>query len=421
MPPSPRVECHYYQWDELGSLIQRNVHNSMKIFIESNGCPSRGLDVSRLVNYFELNKCKITLNPEKADYILFVTCAALKSLEEDCFKRIELFEKYDGELIVLGCLPEISPRRFNHNFKGKFIATKDLHEIDRFFDDFEIKFKNISDSNTPIYNSRSIRFHKIAEFLEELKNLKDFSDKQLKNIENRKNRFIGNPSIRISNGCMYNCTYCGIRKAIGKLKSKPLETCLNEYRSLLDRDFKHFNIIADNVGAYGLDIGSSLSELFKKMSFLDKNKNVSWSISAFHPVWVVKFKIDLIKYVKENKIISITCPVQSGSSRILSLMKRYSEIEHILTTLLELKSANPNLYLSTHVIIGFPTEKENDLLSTLNLLKKVKFNDVWLYPYNDIEGTIAYSFDNKIDNRTITNRLKILSNSLEKEGIKWFR
>ncbi|TKJ17411.1 hypothetical protein CEE44_02650 [Candidatus Woesearchaeota archaeon B3_Woes] len=338
-----------------------------KVFVQIVGCcRRRSLDATKLVNYFRLNKCNIVKKAQEADYIILLTCAYKQSKEDECFKLIKQLQNYGGELVILGCLPAISPTKFREKFNGKYIIPQKLEEIDIFFKDFKIKFSELPDGN------------------------KEFGLSQEENKD---------CLLRIGWGCISNCSYCAIPKATGTLKSKPLGVCLEEYRMLLERGYKEFNICAENVGSYGVDIKSSLQVLLEKMEGVEGKQKVYWNIHEIHPKWVIEYKSDLIKWVKKGKIKCLGCTIQSGSDRILKLMNRYDKSEDIVKTLLELKKANSNLYLSTHVLVGFPSETEEDLEDTLNVIKQIGFDMVIVYVYTLREGTAAYKLEGRIDNR----------------------
>jgi len=91
-----------------------------------------------------------------ADYIVFITCSFIKQKEKECWKYIEKFKKYKGELIIIGCLPEIVPIKFAEEFKGNYVSTKNLNKIDALFDKFDIKFSDITDTGIPYSNPLSI-------------------------------------------------------------------------------------------------------------------------------------------------------------------------------------------------------------------------------------------------------------------------
>ena len=112
-----------------------------KIFLINKGCLRRELDASKLADYFKLNECSISKNPNNADFIIFVTCAFKKEMEDNCFDILKKLNKYKGEVIVLGCLPGISPSRLKKEFKGKSLVTKNLMKLITFFLNLKLNFK----------------------------------------------------------------------------------------------------------------------------------------------------------------------------------------------------------------------------------------------------------------------------------------
>lgn len=391
-----------------------------KVFIVHNCCQRRALDVSRLVNYFELNDCDILSDPEGSDYIIFVTCAFIKNKEEECIRVINKLSNYGGEFIIAGCLPATSGERFTQIFKGKSIITKDLSEIDKSFEEFRVKFSSIPDGHL-VHSQFYINEHPFLMYTSLTnKYMRSILKKIIKNTRQllfRNPIYSNSCFLRVCYGCLGKCTYCLIRNAIGSLKSKALGVCLDEYKQLLDKGYRQFMILADDVGAYGLDIGSSLPELISQLSAVDRGLNTKWHIQHLNPKWVVCYKPALLERIREGKIIEISSAIQSGSNRILRLMNRYDNSEKTMETLIEFKKANANLSLSTNIIVGFPSETESDLFATLNFIKNVRFNHVYIFSYYENEQVTSFNLNNKIDNKTKNKRIKIAISVLKKEKI----
>jgi tRNA A37 methylthiotransferase MiaB len=119
----------------------------------------------------------------------------------------------------------------------------------------------------------------------------------------------------------------------------------------------------------------------------------------------------------EKRICEILCPIQSGSDRLLKLMDRHHGMEELKNILLEFKRVNPHLRLTTHAIIGFPSETEEDLLATLSAIQEIRFDHVVLFPYYDGQDTIASRLGGKIDKTTIHRRLEAAAKDLRAAGI----
>ncbi len=235
-----------------------------------------------MANYFETNRCKILDSPGAADYIVIFTCAFSNALEDYYLDLIDRFQlhHYRGEIIITGCLPAIAPVKLSRIFNGKVFTTCDLEHIDAAFPWFETRFSDVPDANTCYYSRyvlpdpAAVKVSKATAFarkaLAQFEFSSSFFQKGFNTVKTEiTNRYRRARSaavapvqenqmlhgIRIGTGCLGNCTYCGIRKAIGKLKSKPPDVCLAEYRQLLEKGHHRVVIGSEDTGAYGRDIG----------------------------------------------------------------------------------------------------------------------------------------------------------------------
>lgn len=338
----------------------------------------------RVANYFILNKNKIVTDPEKAEIIILFTCGFTDIKEKENIKVIEEFKKKKGELIILGCLPAIASQNLKKVFNGKVLSSKNLDKIDNFFPEFKIRFVDVPDANI-IYNSEHYNKGKQA-------------------------------ILRIANGCFGHCTFCAIRFATGKLRSKPLKDIINEYKCLLERGFKKFIINAEDCGFYGIDIGYTLSELLEHLSSIDHNYRVEWFIQTINPQYAIKNKEILIKYIQQGKISKIKCDIQSGNERILQLMKRFSNIDAILNLFSEFKKSNTSLYIISQFIIGFPSETEDEFQNTLELMNKLSLDQYEIFRYSERKGTVTSKIKGKVQMNKIEKRIKKLKDYFEKNG-----
>ncbi|MFH1416483.1 MAG: radical SAM protein [Elusimicrobiota bacterium] len=394
----------------------------LKIFIISNGCDRRMLDASRLEEYFRVNGCSLIKTPERADYIVFVTCAFTGAKEQDCFRILSKYSRLKGKLVILGCLPGIAPERLNKEFNGLVcLKTEDLGEIDGIFQDFKVKIQEIAESNNlfrdiPLINKMMTKLEPTADFIYKCIITARYKMKNpgssINCSRNRKGVYL-----RIGWGCPMNCSYCAIRSAVGPLRSKAPEECFREYEALLHAGQRSFIITADNAGAYGLDIGSSFSELLDGLSRIDTGHEVSWIISELHPVWMIRYRDSLLKNIEKNKITEILCSVQTGSDRISKLMNRETSSADMRKTLRLFRDANDRLELILDVIIGFPTETDEDFMESLDLICKAGASHVNFFAYSDREKTVASGLSGKTGIPDIHRRLRIAMKILGKKKI----
>jgi len=414
-----------------------------KVYIQSRvGCGYRMLDAQRFCNYFLKNNHRIVHNPKEADYIIFVTCGISNAMAEICLGIIKKFNKYDAELIVVGCLPAIRPKLIAENFGGKIIVTDDLihnpDKIDQLFPENKIKFKYIDDPSIIEYQDNE------GNLLQRLKNKINAVEMEktstllgiitlsipIKIRRHILNNLLGENTvishynsilthnsdycIRVSWGCTGNCTYCGSKKAVGAHVSKPIEQILTEFKKGLRMGYKSFYISAEDVGSYGLDIDSSLPELLDKITEIEGDYEIF--LGGLNPVWVVKYVDSLEKIFKKGKIQHMECPIQSGSSRILKLMHRYSNIEKIKDAYNRLRKSYPDLLLYPHIMLGFPTETDEDAEQTLSFIKEMNFNSGQVFNCSCIPGTEAVDIEPKVPKEVISERTKYVKKFLKREG-----
>ncbi len=402
-----------------------------KVFIYAHSCKLRFLDASRIRTYFTRNNYSIINNPKDADIIFFLGCAAIDYITNESLQRVKEFQKYDGELIVGGCLPIIESKELANVFNGRTINTKDLDKdpdrMDELFPENTIKFRDIDDANISFSNVNEDKpVENIKKFFRNMPWVENsyivIKIQLLKRIMGE-NSFFYNVLIeepmyrmRISWGCNCNCSYCGIKEAIGPHKSKSFEQCLGEFREGLKKGDKHFMMNADDIGAYGTDINSSFAELLDKMTSIPGDYQIS--IANLSPRWLIRYIDELEEIFKRGKIIRIGVPLQSGSNRILKLMNRFHDKEKITEALLRLKKAFPKLSLHTHIIVGFPTETEEDFKQTLSFLIESKLSAGQLNIFSSKAGSGAENIEPKISEDEIYQRLKYAKEFFKKAGYK---
>lgn len=410
--------------------------SAKKVFIYANTCTRRRLDAKKIRKYFIENKFKIVNDPKNADYTIFVTCGFLNNIADKSLNLINEFKKYKGELIVAGCLPDISQERLNKVFNGKIITTKNLEKIDELFPENKVSFLDIDDSHIlwRNFNPFGINYEPIdliKKFLEKSIIIKkvyvSIKENIIKKIFGKttpfnalySEEFLDAPIdnsyfLLISRGCIHNCSYCAIKKSVGSLKSKPLEECIKEFKEGLENGYNYFILDADDIGHYGFDINSNLVELLDKLTQI--NGEYSIRLQNTHPKWIIKYEKDLEEIFKRKKIKNIILSIQSGSNKILKLMKRSYKKDELIYTIKEFQRADPDLKIDSHFMIGFPGETEEDFEETIDFLRKIRFNLGDVFLYSDVDGTEANLMGGKVSYKEIQKRTKIMLKFLKNNG-----
>lgn len=343
-------------------------------------CPRRSLDYKKLEKYFIANGCEIVSDLNTATQIVIVSCGFIERNIQESLKILDCAQKTDANIIVGGCLPDIDIERLKWYKNIGIITTKEIERIDSFFPDFTIKFKEISDANE-LHN-----YHEIDSICGKRDNYIEECFYDRYEFEYKIKTFL----IRIADGCNSKCTYCSHRDAIGPFKSKPIETCIQEFKEGLQNGYKVFRITAMDTGHYGIDLKTNFPMLLDK--FLSIDPQIQLILEDLNPVWLVKYREEITEYCRQNKVRMIQTPIQSGSPAVLKAMRRFSNIEELMNIFNRLKTAYSPLHFTTEVLVGFPGETENDFDATLNFLFSSKIDYAYFYPY----------FENdRVDSKTI--------------------
>lgn len=406
-----------------------------KFFIEALGCALRELDAERLKNWLIANGFKFTLSPHDADYIFFVICGLNKERCDDGVNRIQAFKKMKGELILVGCLPIMHPGMVNNIFSGRTVITKEIEKLDELFPEFKVKFKDTPDANKSFvsaatdliqiarrFSKSSIKLYiaKISQSL--LETWKAFiSGRPLRNIEGLvggigfDNTYF---SLRISDGCFWSCSYCSMKNAIGGLKSKLMPTVLEEVRRGISQKRYKFNIISSDSGSYGLDIGLTLPALLKEILAQDERVSIEF-IQDLNPFFLCRYRKELLELIKTGRIKSTSVPFQSGNERILSLMNRRLNFNEFIEIIKDIRKAAPNFKLRTQIIIGFPTETQEDFIKTMEVLRDCRFDEVDLFSYYEGGDTASQRIEPKVPAGVISERMNLAKRQLKKTPIRF--
>jgi len=408
----------------------------MKIYLESNGCIRRNSEMIKLKEYFKLNGAIIINNPKNADYIILSTCAFKEEEENYSLSRLRNLKKYNGKLLVLGCLPDIAPTKFKEFTGTKNIAPRNLDQIDTFFSGNTIKYSDIKDANTI---PKKIAVSSLSTALQKFRDDFDLSSafrSRITRYLDKKIRLLlrldaHNFYLSTGRGCLGNCAYCAIRRSIGTLVSQPIDGIIKQFHRGLEKGFKDFIMLGDDVGAYGIDQNQKFPELMSRLinelrEMTDKtpeNKrlaDIKLHVQEIHPHWLIKYTQEMLDLVKSKKIKSILCPIESGNDRILGLMNRRYNVDEIAAFFREARSIYPDIKFSTHLMVGFPSETDNEFEDSLQAVLKMRFDEVTVFPYDKKEGTPASEITPQIDKQTIIKRLHKAQDVLKNAGIKTY-
>jgi len=408
---------------------QSHTASGMNVFIDSNACKRRDVDIQKICTYLEENKYTIVHDPKVANYIILMTCGVTNYTVKTSSKMIEKYKYYNAEMIVAGCFPVTHKVRFEKIFTGKTLPVKNLDKIDELFPQVLIKFSNIPEVNTRWINlnNRSLRgvirrIHTCASILKKVDMFiinaiisKVFGENFYRTfpfdglIPDKKEYYI-----ITSRGCIHNCTYCVIKNGVGRLHSKSPEQCVKEISTGLRQGFQSFVLDADDLGPYGTDIGTNLPYLLEKIMEIKEPFTVR--MNHANPLWLIKYEPKLVDIFKQKKVNNIYAAIQSGNDRILRLMGRPYAINDVVRTLKAFKKSSNDLKIGVDFIIGFPTETEEEFHDTLHLFDTIDFDYGDIFPFYCHEGTKASTFIPKLSKKMVDHRMKVTLRFLKKKN-----
>ena len=220
--------------------------------------------------------------------------------------------------------------------------------------------------------------------------------------------------INIIHGCNNFCTYCIVPYVRGREKSRPLQLILDEAVMLCEKGYKEITLLGQNVNSYGNDSEDDLS-FAKLLRALDKTGIERIRFMTSHPK---DLSDEMIEAMAECDHVckQIHLPVQSGSNEILRAMNRKYTREHYLSLVEKLRSAMPDVGITTDLIAGFPGESEKDHQDTLELMQQVRFDASFTFAFSPRKGTPAAKMEDAVPQEVKQRRLAELIERQKKDS-----
>ena len=312
---------------------------------------SRILDLTKKINYFSTDKiCE-------ANCYILNTCHIREKATDKVYHDIgrikkEFKNKKKPIVIIAGCVAQAEGNLLlkREKYIDAVIGPQSYFQINNTILNCEKNLKSINETE----------FDVIEKF--------DYLN-SIKNTNNKVSSFL-----TIQEGCDKFCKFCVVPYTRGAEFSRSMKELVNEAKQLADNGSREITLLGQNVNAYNNN-GKRLSDLIFEISKINEIKRIRYTTS--HPR---DFTEDLIQAHKDCKKLMplIHLPVQSGSNKILENMNRKHTIEEYLSIIEKLKKVNAKIKLSSDFIIGYPGENKNDFEKTLDLIKKVKFINLYL-------------------------------------------
>lgn len=366
-----------------------------KIFFASFGCASNLAD-SEIMKGLLAKEFEFVENLDESDLIIINTCVVKNPTEKRMIHKIKEFTKTGKPLIVAGCMPKTRRELIEKiNPKASMIGPDSIEKI------VEVVKGTIE--------GKKLVF------------LKDLRKPKLCLPRIQKNPIIR--IIQIAEGCAWQkCSYCIVKFARGRIFSYPLDLIKKEAEQAIKEGNKEIWLTSQDTSSYGFERGRlDLPLLLKEICNIEGKFFVR--VGMMNPLFAKKILDDLIQAYKNEKIFKfLHLPLQSGSNRILELMERGYSAEEFLKIVEKFKRAFPNLTLSTDVIVGFPSETEEDFEKTLEVVKKAEPDIINISKFGARKGTKAAEMkqvEEEAKEERVKKLLEIFKQISLKNNEKW--
>ena len=370
---------------------------SKKLFIETHGCQMNEYDSSRMVDLLESDQgVELTDDASEADILLLNTCSIREKAQEKVFHQLGRWKKLkntkpDAIIGVGGCVAsqEGDAIRQRAPFVDVIFGPQTLHRLPELI--------------------RSANQKKLP--------MVDISFPEIEKFDHLPKPRVDGPTafVSIMEGCSKYCSFCVVPYTRGEEVSRPMDDVLEEVQHLASQGVREVNLLGQNVNAYrglyskqGVQKNDELcdfAELLIEVADIEGIDRIRYTTS--HPMEFTDRLIAAYEQVPEL-VDHLHLPVQSGSDRILSLMKRNHCADDYREIISKLKKVRPNISMSSDFIIGFPGETEEDFNDTMQLIADIGFDHSFSFVYSARPGTPAAGLEDSTPDTVKKQRLHIL-------------
>lgn len=350
----------------------------------------------------------IETDTEDADFVLYNTCTVRENANNRVFGRLghvgKLKKNRPGMLVaVCGCMMQettaVERVKRSYPFVDIIFGTHNIFKLAEL-----IKTRIDNESVSDKHSDRMV-----------IDLWKD-TDMIVENLPNDR-KYPFKAGVNIIYGCNNFCSYCIVPYVRGRERSRNPEDILEEIRALANDGVKEVMLLGQNVNSYGKNLNPQISfaQLLKEVEKIDKIKRIRFMTS--HPKDLSQELIDVMGASK--KICRhLHLPLQSGSTRLLKIMNRKYTKEDYLDLVDRIRKAVPDISLTTDIIVGFPGETEEDFMETIDVVKKVGFDNAFTFLYSKRAGTPAANMECQVDENVAKERFDRLLDEIHASAVK---
>ena len=364
------------QEEFMQKVKEKNEGKYKKYYILTMGCQLNENDSEKISGMLSNMGYTETVNMEEADFILFNTCCVRENAEERLFGKIgeikRLKETKPVLLAIGGCM-----------MQEKIMLDK----IKKSYPFVDIVFGTHTMQNLPEY------VYKALIKQEKVKDVIDIDGEIYEGLPIKRNDKF-KASVTIMYGCNNFCSYCIVPYVRGRERSRSPEKILEEVQTLAKEGYKEITLLGQNVNSYkGNDRIKNFADLLNEVCKIEGIERIRF-ISP-HPK---DFTDDVIEAIANNEKVCkiIHLPLQSGNTKVLKEMNRKYTKEQYLELVEKMKKRIPNIVFSTDIIVGFPGETDEEFEDTLDVVRKVNYEQIFMFIYSIRSGTVAEKREDQI-------------------------
>ena len=354
-----------------------------KLYVETYGCHMNASDSEIVKGVMHSNGYAMTDKPDDADVILLNTCAIRDNAEKKIHERLKHLKFYkrrrqDLVIGVLGCMAE--------RMREELVIQKNIVDLVIGPDEYR---------TLPALVEKAFQGEKgIAVKLSRVETYDDIEPLRTEGIS---------AWISIMRGCDKFCTFCVVPFTRGRERSRAAHLIVDETKRLWDAGFKEVSLLGQNVNSYHDDVaGTDFADLLRATARAVPEMRIRYTTS--HPYDMSDKLIETMAEF-DNICKYVHLPVQSGSDRVLQAMNRDYTVEHYKERLRKIKELMPGCALTTDIIVGFPTETEEEHHMTLELMREIRYDGAFMFKYSPRERTKAWKMEDDVAEETKTRRL----------------
>ena len=362
----------------------------IRIAFHTMGCKLNFAETSTLSREFIEHGYQRVSYKDIADVYVLNTCSVTDSADKEARKLIRQAKRRNpnSSLAVIGCYAQLKSKEIA-NIEGVDLVLGSEHKFNL--------LQHIEKIN--LNNNISVHWSEI-EHVNHFRPSYSFGERT-------------RSYLKIQDGCNYTCSFCTIPLARGKSRSGTVEdTIKTAQRIAKTKKVKEIVITGVNIGDFGLHNGESLIQLLREMDELEYIERIR--ISSIEPNLLSD---EIIEFCNESKkfMPHFHIPLQSGSDRILKLMRRRYNTDYYQTLIEKIKNINKDTCIGVDVIVGFPGETDSDFLATYEFLSSIDISYLHVFSYSERKNTDAYHYINHVSKKNKSERSKTLHNLSNKK------